>query len=172
MFGSQYFGGLILGVAVAFAPLAAPSSLTPGEDGGGFGTTYFGQYWPQISAEPVPGTAGGGFGTTYFGQYWPGTQFEAPPTPPTILAGQGSGRGAAHAVVRSSRQRQNTAAWVDYGVLTHSAVGQISAVVVASRVVEVVGVPSSASVGTVRPRAIRNPSEAHLLALVALLRES
>jgi hypothetical protein len=79
MFGAHTFGGLILGVAVAVAPLAAPN--TPGADGGGFGTQYFGQYWPQVSTEPVPGTAGGGFGSIYFGQYAPGIAV-APPLPP------------------------------------------------------------------------------------------
>jgi hypothetical protein len=54
MFGAHTFGGLILGVAVAVAPLAQP---IPGTDGGGFGTTYFGQYAPGIAvAPPLPPT--------------------------------------------------------------------------------------------------------------------
>jgi hypothetical protein len=71
MFGAQYFGGAIFGVAVAVAPLAAP---IPGTDGGGFGTTYFGQYAPGIAvAPPLPPpppppepTPGGGGGRAFY----------------------------------------------------------------------------------------------------------
>jgi hypothetical protein len=69
MFGAHTFGGLILGVAVAVAPLAQP---IPGTDGGGFGTTYFGQYAPGVAvAPPLPPT---------------------PPPPPEPTPGGGGGR--------------------------------------------------------------------------------
>jgi len=70
MFGAHTFGGLILGVAVAVAPLAQP---IPGTDGGGFGSTYFGQYAPGVAvAPPLPPppppepTPGGGAGRAFY----------------------------------------------------------------------------------------------------------